>query len=141
MEKNSWKRLQTWYECRVCFAFACQFYTYRIARNLVVHKNTLPEKRRALRPSSPLSRAILKHMCLLYGKTNRCRWNPKLVEVPHVHALAPWNMPWAVLFWLINLSNGLIFLIFVLDLGLDNMFLIFKVYLPYKLRNIRFMNM
>ena len=44
-------------------------------------------------------------------------------------------------FWLINLSNGLIFLIFVLDLGLDNMFLIFKVYVPNKLRNIQFMNM
>ena len=74
------------------------------------------------RPSFPFSRAILKHMCLLYGKTHRCWWNPRLVEVPHVHALASWNVLWTVIFWLINLSDGFILLIFVLDLGLDNMF-------------------
>ena len=105
--------------------FVCQLYSYRIARNLVVPKNTPPKKMRALRPKFPFSRAILKHMCLLYGKTHRCWWNPRLVEVPHVHALASWNVLWTVIFWLINLSDGLILLIFVLDLGLDNMFLIF----------------
>ena len=110
---------------RVLRLFVCQFYSYQIVRNLVVPKNTPPKKMRALRPSFPFSSAILKHMCLLYGKTHRCWWNPRLVEVPHVHALASWNVLWTVIFWLINLSPGLILLIFVLDLGLDNTFLIY----------------
>ena len=66
---------------RVLRLFVCQFYSYRIARNLVVPKNTPPKKMGALEPSFPFPRVILKHMFLLYGKT-------RLVEVPHVHALA-----------------------------------------------------
>ena len=66
---------------RVLRLFVCQFYSYRIARNLVVPKNMPPKKMGALKPSFPFPRAILKYMFLLYGKT-------RLVEVPHVHALA-----------------------------------------------------
>ena len=110
---------------RTLCLFICQFYSYRIAMNLIVPENTPPKKMRALRPSFPFSRAVLKQMCLLYGKTNRCWWNPRLVDVPLVHALASWNVLWTVIFGLINLSDGLILLIFVLDLGLDNIFLIF----------------
>ena len=110
---------------RVLFLFICQFYYYRIAINFIVSKNTPPKKKmRELEPSFPFSRAILKQMCLLYGKTNRCWWNHRLVEVLYAHALASWNVLWTVIFWLINLSDGLILLIFVLDLGSD-MFLIF----------------
>ena len=109
---------------RILCLCICQFYSYRIAMNLIVPKNTPPKKMRALGPSFPFPRAILKQMCLLYGKTNRCWWNPRLVEVLHVHALASWNVLWTVIFWLINLSDGFILLIFVIDLGLD-MFLIF----------------
>ena len=43
-----------------------------IAMNLTVPKNTPPKKMRALGPLFPFPRAILKQMCLLYGKTNRC---------------------------------------------------------------------
>ena len=53
-------------------AFICQLYSYRIAMNLAVSKNTPPKKMWALRPSFPFPRTILKQMCLLYGKTNPC---------------------------------------------------------------------
>ena len=43
---------------RVLRLFVCQFYSYRIARNLVVPKNTPPKKTRALRPSFPFSGII-----------------------------------------------------------------------------------
>ena len=112
---------------RILCLFICQFYSYRIAMNLIVPKNTPPKKMRALGPSFPFPRAILKQMCLLYGKPNRCWWNTRLVEVPHVHVLASWNVLWTVIFWLINLSDGLILLIFVLDLGLDVFDILFLI--------------
>ena len=110
---------------RILPLFVCQFYSYRITRNLVVPKNTPPKKMRALRPSFLFSGAILKHMSLVHGKIHRYWWNQRLVELPHVHALASWNLLWTVIFLLINLSDGFILLVFVLNLGLDNMFLIF----------------
>ena len=66
---------------RVLRLFVCQFYSYRIAKNLVVAKNMPPKKMGALKPSFSFPLTILKYMFLLYGKT-------RLVEVPHVHALA-----------------------------------------------------
>ena len=111
---------------RVLCLFVCQFYSYQIERNLVVPKNTPPKKDAGTQTIiSILSRNFSLFMFLLYGKIHWCWWKPRLVEVPHVHALASWNVLWTVIFWLINLSPGLISLIFVLDLGLDNTFLIY----------------
>ena len=82
------------------------------ARNLAVPKNT-PQKTDADTQTmiSILSHNLEGHYCM---KKRRCWWNPRLVEVPYVQKIVSWSVLWTVIFWLINLSDGLIFADFCL---------------------------
>ena len=92
-----------------------------ISWSLVLPKNISPKKYAPRRPEFRSSHAIQKHMPLLYGKhmdadeiQDWLRWA--------VYAMVSLSMLWTMIFWLINPSDRLVSLIFVLDLRLDNMF-------------------
>ena len=94
-----------------------------ISWSLVLPKNISPKKYAPRRPEFRSSHTIQKHMPLLYGKhmdadeiQDRLRWA--------VYAMVSLSMLWTMIFWRINPSDRLVSLIFVLDLRLDNMFLI-----------------
>ena len=73
---------------------------------------------------SILSRNLEAHALTVWKNT----WMLMKLKIgwdAHVYAMVSWNVLWKVVFWLINLSDGLILLIFILDLWLDNVFLIF----------------
>ena len=95
-----------------------------ISWSLVLPKNISPKKYAPRRPEFRSSHAIQKHTPLLYGKTHGRWWNPRSIEVGRVYAMVSLSMLWTMIFWLINPSDRLVSLIFVLDLRLDNMFLI-----------------
>ena len=93
-----------------------------ISWSLVLPKNISPKKYAPRRPEFRSSHAIQKHTPLLYGKTHGRWWNPRSIEVGRVYAMVSLSMLWTMIFWLINPSDRLVSLIFVLDLRLDNMF-------------------
>ena len=80
--------LQTWYESRARFALVCLSVLFLWNSKEPCCTQKYAAKKDAFRPWFPFSHATLKRMRLLYGKTHRCWWNPRLVGVPHVHSLA-----------------------------------------------------
>ena len=125
MVKNSYKILQIWYESRACFPFVF----LSVIRSCCTQINfffLLNSEEPHWSTQKYVTKKRYGHVdhdfdSLAQFRSTYCM--EKRMEVFHVYAMVSWSMLWTVSFWLINLSDRLILLIFVLDLRLDNMLL------------------